>query len=166
VTSVFSSEVSSRFWSYVQKRSSSECWEWTGGKTKGYGMFRIPGPARIMRLAHRISFALFHGISLDDLPRIIRHECDNPGCVNPHHLIGGTHQENTNDMFDRGRQHDRKGERNGSAKLTEEDVLKIRLQLNEGQSANSIAKEFGVSHTLINGIKKGTLWKHALVAQW
>ena len=159
MSSILTNEESSRFWSYIDKRSDNECWEWLMGKTKGYGMFRVPSHNKI-RQAHRLSFAVCCGLNWEELPNLLRHQCDNPGCVNPAHLIPGTHQDNSNDMMSRGRcgGNKRAGENNGSAKLTEEDVSKIKLLLGSGKSANSIAKQFEVSHTLINGIRNGTYW--------
>lgn len=33
----------------------------------------------------------------------VRHSCDNPKCCNPTHLLGGTVQDNINDIFDHGK---------------------------------------------------------------
>ena len=45
-----------RFWSKVDIRSESECWEWTAGKNpNGYGQFSI---SRTRKLAHRFSYYL------------------------------------------------------------------------------------------------------------
>lgn len=69
------------------------CWEWQGRRQPdGYGLF---GSAK----AHRASFAAFNG----EIPSRyeVRHTCDNPPCVNPRHLIVGTHGDNMRDMADR-----------------------------------------------------------------
>lgn len=77
------------------------------------------------------------------------HKCDNPPCFNPKHLTKGTNAENTFDRNRKGRQ--AKGERNSGAKLTEEDVIKIR---NDSRSLSELSKEYGVSSVQIRNIKK------------
>ena len=78
---------------------SSDCFEWTGTKVKsGYGVFAFGGRSY---LAHRLSFLLNGGAH--GFP-VIMHTCDNPRCVNPAHLVGGSYKENTDDMIAKGRQ--------------------------------------------------------------
>lgn len=36
-------------------------------------------------------------------PMVVRHTCDNRKCINPEHLVPGTHRENMKDMVERGR---------------------------------------------------------------
>lgn len=60
-----------------------------------------------------------------------RHICGNEACVNPHHLIPGTPQENSDDMVRHGRA--ARGERHGGARLTDEQVQWIRAT--EGEVA-------------------------------
>ena len=87
-----------RFWSKVLKVEGG-CWEWQAGKfTTGYGQF---GLDKKQRTAHRVSYELANGPIPDGL--LVRHACDNPGCVNPAHLLLGTHKDNTWDMILRGR---------------------------------------------------------------
>lgn len=75
-----------------------ECWPWRGGRNSdGYGVFRA---GRRLLLAHRIAYALAHGAPGR---RVVRHECDNPSCVNPAHLLAGTQRDNVRDMIARGR---------------------------------------------------------------
>ena len=75
-----------------------DCWEWQAAKDpNGYGVFKASKTIR----AHRYSFLLFNeplktGAS-------VRHDCDNPGCVNPNHLRQGSHADNMKDMLKRGR---------------------------------------------------------------
>ncbi len=53
-----------------------------------------------------------------------------------------------------------KGEKNGNAKLTEEDVLEIRELIKDGISNTAIAKMYGIGVTTISNIKIGKTWKH------
>ena len=77
------------FWMKVKK--TDYCWEWIGSKNKdGYGTLH---DAR----AHQISYEMFYGKLPDGLE--IMHTCNNPSCVNPGHLVAGTHQENMQSMF-------------------------------------------------------------------
>lgn len=85
-----------RFWLYVKK--GPHCWEWVGNRDAlGYGRISVNGRSSS---AHRLSYEIHHG---KPQKPVIRHSCDNPGCVNPDHLIEGTHRDNVNDMISRGR---------------------------------------------------------------
>lgn len=88
-----------RFWSKVDKRGPEECWEWISARRSGrYGSFRLNGETH---RAHRFSASLA-GMVIDGL--MVRHDCDNPSCVNPAHLRPGTAADNCRDMWERGRQ--------------------------------------------------------------
>jgi hypothetical protein len=87
---------------------------------------------------------------------VVRHKCDNPNCVNVEHLELGTHEDNVRDRVERDRS--AKGERNGRAKLTEDDVRFIRSD-NE-HSVCQLAKMFNVDHKTIRNIKNYKTWKH------
>ncbi len=55
----------------------------------------------------------------------------------------------------------RKGENNPAHKLTEQDVIQIKLLLKEGKlSQRKIAKIFGVSQLIISKINTGKIWSH------
>jgi FixJ family two-component response regulator len=48
-----------------------------------------------------------------------------------------------------------RGERNGSARLTERQVLAIR---DDNRSSRQVAADYGVSHTTVRKIRCGKLW--------
>jgi len=96
-------------------------------------------------------------INFGYLPQIVMHTCDNPGCINPSHLIAGTIKENSHDMLNKGRAPTGNG---GKPKLIEEQVKEIKQKLYKGQSLISIAKEYNVSKKMILYIKQGKKWKH------
>jgi hypothetical protein len=51
-----------------------------------------------------------------------------------------------------------------NAKLTEKDVKKLKLKLLKHQNKpSSIAKEFGITHTQLNRIRRGENWAHVKV---
>jgi DNA invertase Pin-like site-specific DNA recombinase len=53
-----------------------------------------------------------------------------------------------------------RGEKHGSAKLTAEQVSRIKTMLAEDRMYMSeIAREFGVAQTTIRAIKRGKTWK-------
>jgi hypothetical protein len=73
--------------------------------------------------------------------------------VNPQHLRWGTAKENTMDQFVDGTS--AKGAGNPSAKLTPEQVSKIR---EDNRIHRIIAEDYGVSRSQISKIKKGVAW--------
>ena len=82
----------------------------------------------------------------------------NPGCVNPDHLWVGTNQEKTKDNIKNNR--GAKREKGGNAKLTENIVVKILLEYREGNTAASIARNYGLSKSHLYKIVKRQVWKH------
>lgn len=92
------------------------------------------------------------------------HKCDNPACVNPSHLFLGTHTDNMRDMWAKGRGKclgaGRRGSENGNHRLTEEQVAEIVKRSGEGATRRGLAREFGVSKTLIYLIANQAVWHH------
>jgi hypothetical protein len=124
----------------------------------GYGVFRING--RVER-AHRHAYAHANGLQLSDINgKVIMHTCDNPPCVNPRHLVEGTHLDNMKDMFAKGRRQAAVGERAANVKLTEQQVREIKRRLSAGESDVSIAKDFPVERGQIRYIRVGKSWRH------
>ena len=135
------------------------CKEWQGYRDKdGYGRVRFAGK-RVM--AHRVAYILTRGLALDAIAgRVIRHKCDNPGCVNPEHLEEGTHQDNMDDKVARKRQV--KGEACHSAVLTLEQVAYIRevyVARHPEFGGAALGRRFGLSTVAVNKLVRGVSWK-------
>ena len=109
-----------RFWSKINPPNNDEdCWEWNQYRDKnGYGTFYFNGGSM---KAHRFVYELYNGQIPSGLE--VCHTCDNPPCVNPDHLVTGTHKENMIDCSKKERMGDRTGDNNANAKLTNEDIL-------------------------------------------
>lgn len=89
------------------------------------------------------------------------HSCGNGhlGCTNPKHLRWATHLENIEDKILQGRT--TRGERSASAKLTESQVIEIRMAA-DAESAASLAKRYGVSRATISDIIQRRRWEHVV----
>lgn len=88
-----------RFFSKVTIPRYLGCWEWGAQlNVSGYGVVKIGGNPQ---MAHRVSYKFFHGDIPDGMS--VCHKCDNPVCINPKHLFLGTHQDNMDDMYKKGR---------------------------------------------------------------
>lgn len=104
-------------------------------------------------LVHRLVYEQHKGAIPEGL--VVRHTCDNRMCINPEHLITGTHQDNMRDMVERGRS--AIGERNGRSKITEVIAREIKQS---HLSASLLAEKYGISPSTIRRIRRGKLWKH------
>lgn len=143
-----------RFMSYVDKRANDECWPWTGGHdSKGYGAFKVNGK---QMGAHRVSF-IVHGKG-DPAGMVVRHVCDNPDCVNPHHLLIGTHADNARDRVERGR--GCHGDGHPLARLTADIVIEARQRRANGEETVDMAREYGVKYLALYRAIHGVTWKH------
>ena len=151
-----------RFWAKVNM-VQGKCWEWMATRNlNGYGQLRVKDDYGKWRkgLSHRVSWIIHNGNIPNSL--CVLHHCDNPGCVNPSHLFLGTYEDNSRDMITKGRGKPSHlyGEKNGSSKLTREQVSEIRKHLCCGENHYYIARKFGVSHTTIWRIARGKSWIH------
>lgn len=85
------------------------------------------------------------------------HKCDNPMCINPHHIFLGTNMDNTIDKMNKKRQ--ATGERTGNHKLTNEQVIYI---FKSKKGTRELGRIFNVDHSQIVRIKQGKKWKRLL----
>lgn len=134
--------ISDRFWKFVEKRKSG-CWTWKGcTDKKGYG--RISSRRGLPpKKAYRLSWEIHFG----EIPKGLEvcHACDNPSCVNPNHLMIGTHQANMMDAHRKNRINNYKhgkGEDNNSALLTNEQVKQIRDEFSNGSTVKQLSKKY------------------------
>lgn len=107
------------------------------------------------RDAHRYIYELRHG-AINNSKLLVRHTCDNRHCINPKHLILGTHKDNTQDAVKRGRM--TKGVRSHFAKLTEDDVRQIRAA--KGISQAQLARDYHINQPTIWYIIHRKTWRH------
>ncbi|MBP8124930.1 MAG: HNH endonuclease [Caldilineaceae bacterium] len=129
-----------KFWNAVEK--TDDCWLWTKGQTKGYGVLHINGSNAY---AHRFSYELHKGPIPDGL--FVCHSCDNPACVNPDHLWLGTAKENTADMIEKGRGMDTM-KVNGTA-------MRIAMLQRGINTQAQLAQGLGFSRTTISNWMRG-----------
>ena len=127
-------------WKHIDMKNGNkdQCWTWKGkvnGKD-GRPYYTIDGKRRP---SYIITLEAFTGESAKG--RVARHNCDNPICCNPHHLVWGSKQDNSNDMKER--------ERHGLPKTV---VRSIRKLLDEGRTQQEIARLYGVSRECVSSI--------------
>lgn len=142
----------------LEKRAIvGDCWEWTGSYTRdGYG---VMNKGRRQFRVHRVAFEEFNGESADGA--FVCHQCDNPKCFNPKHLFLGTPKDNNLDMKIKGRIVNVCGEDHKHAKLMAAQVTEIRQRrIENGETLNSIAADFGITFQTVSDIARGRRWKH------
>ena len=133
-----------RFWSKVNKNGPTpehvshlgNCWIWEGAHFEnGYGWFWLHNQRM---LAHRISLEQTLG---HPIKNCALHKCDTRLCVRPSHLWDGTKTENAADRQAKGRHKPSFG----AAKLTWNDVGRIRALFATNSSLSEIADTFEIS---------------------
>jgi len=135
---------------------NSGCWLWEGPvDAHGYGSHHS-------ERAHRFSWELHRS----EIPAgmCVLHKCDTPTCVNPDHLFLGTLADNNADKVRKGRHTGwgrghplLSGTKHPLAKLTDEDVLWIRI---DPRNSSAVAKDYGVSRQIVWKIKTRQVWTH------
>lgn len=157
-----------RFWKHVDKNGPipkhmphlGQCWLWTAKTSRGYGNIAYKendSPTRIA--AHRFSWELHYGEIPDGMS--VLHHCDVRGCVRDTHLFLGDQQANMTDCANKLRTNI--GERNQSAIVSREDVLKMRQLFATGKyTYREIADLFYIKRAHAYKIITGQLWKYLL----
>jgi len=166
-----------RFWAKIQQsENADDCWPFTNACDKnGYGRFNY---CKRWFPAHRIAYLLTYGNPSD---LIVCHRCDNPSCCNPSHLFLGTHLDNSNDKFAKGRarftgaktplraadhyRHNHpelsRGQRNGRSKLSDSQIVEIRTAYDTRQfNQVQLGHMYHVSQVMIGKIVRRERWTH------
>lgn len=134
--------------------AGDDCIAWPfGKKSRRYGAVKFRGA---MRTASRVMCIIAHG----DPPYAemqAAHSCGNGHllCMNPRHLSWKTSKDNYQDAVNHGSS--TRGERVGSAKLTELEVRKIKA-IGRSIPQAAVAEMFGVDRTCISLILRGKNW--------
>ena len=140
------------FESKIEPCPTTGCWLWTGS-LYGWGHGSLRNGAKLEG-AHRVAWQLYRGPIPDG--KLVLHMCDVPSCVNPAHLYIGTWADNVRDCLERKRHKGYlAGEKHWKAKLTREDVNRIR---SDTRSQAAIGRDYGVSQEQISRIKRMEQW--------
>lgn len=151
--------IQNAFWSRV--RLLPGCWEWRGFTKNGYGRFAIDGT---QVYAHRLSYAFWYGVDPGEL--FVCHHCDNPPCTNPEHHFLGTAADNNADRDKKRRAGSTKGrtfiqgEKMGSSKMLEPQILRIRALARAGIKLGVIAATYNLAPNTVSNIVARKSWKH------
>jgi hypothetical protein len=159
-------DLGERFALYVDPNDDDDtCWEWMGacststGRNLPYGIMRVKlGSRWRTEYAHRVAFFLASGY----WPGFVCHICDNPTCVNPHHLYDGSQRENVRDAVARDRlshgpRHSEGGRRGKKrAPLSPQAISEILRLYGDGMTQREIADRFGLTQ---GGVSYVVRWK-------
>lgn len=160
-----------RFWKKVDKNGPipehcpelGPCWIWTGAVYRGkwpYGKIAEGGKNGQVLPAHRVAWQLEHGPI--EIGVLVCHKCDQARCVRVAHLFLGDYVDNARDMVNKGRDAhgDTRGEKNGSAVLTEQIVRHIRDLHSQGFGPLRIARRLNLSLATVAHVVYRHTWSH------
>lgn len=154
---VFDERPGTRFQQSYVVGARDDCWVWLGPVNRSFKQPRAmfsPGNQRLMTTAARFAWEWY----VAPIPKGLHvlHRCDNPLCVNHHHLFLGTYRENVQDMVAKGRHAKIKnrGEKHGNTKLSDRDFLEI-FQLRGHMFVWEIAQAYGITPAYVSHIQLG-----------
>lgn len=120
--------------------------------SSGYGRITVDGR---LQTVHALTCERWRGPR--PFPKAeAAHSCGVSSCWAGEHLRWATSKENHADKIDHGTVN--RGEANGRAKLTVDDVKTIKRLRSEGRSVSELAAEYGVSRTHLHAVLSGRKW--------
>lgn len=147
----------------AERLENRSIWEPNSGCLLWFGSQHGPAPNNYGSLrwnertykVHRLAWTLVNGPIPQGME--VCHKCDMPMCLNVGHLFLDTHVGNMSDMVAKKRQRFFQGENHPVAKLTEAQVRAIRA---DPRGIIRVAKDYGVSKSLISAIRRREAWRH------
>lgn len=135
------------------------CWVPEGARRGAMGYSTV-GITRNGVSRHQYGHVVSYRHHKGEIPdgHVVRHTCDNPPCINPDHLITGTHAENSRDMVDRKRNNPHLRGKRCTPELAR--VIKDEYASSE-ISQTALAAKHGLSLQMVNHIINGRRYKHA-----
>lgn len=145
------------------------CRMWVRSTRGGYG--RLWDGERVRQATH-LAWEAFRGEPVPAGMDVL-HRCDRAGCIEERHFFAGTQADNNADREAKGRGggwknagHGRpsaaRGDLHPRAKLTTVQAREIKRRLRRNRFRNDrpawLAREFGVSDSLIRNIRSGKGW--------
>lgn len=128
----------------------------TGWFHQGYPMVALTEGDRTRRTyTHRLVCEAFNGPPPSEKHEVA-HNDGEPGNIHYRNLRWATHAENEADKIEHGTAPI--GEKHGSAKLTADQVMKIRAA--NDPNLGDLARKYGVSRATVCIIRKGKIWRH------
>lgn len=141
-----------------------DCWDISYAKDRdGYSKFGLYSKdVGVINInSHRFMYLLHHQeIKEEDIRHLeVCHDCDNPGCVNPDHLILETHQYNVQDCVNKNRQS--QGSSLPQSVFDESEIKEILegILTKKYTSIKHIANYFVVSTATIGCLLNEKSWK-------
>jgi hypothetical protein len=119
----------------------------------GYGVIEFRGQRNYR--VHRIVCERTQGQAPED-KSVAAHLCGNPACVAPTHLRWASQAENLADRVNHGTMI--RGTKARHAKLTDEDIPRIRTLAKLGMTSPKIAEQYGVIPRTIRNILNRETW--------
>lgn len=139
------------------RQGPNGCVVWTRScNADGYGKVWHEGKSW---LVHRRAWSMHMG----PIPHGMKvlHTCDNPPCCNVDHLFLGTNQDNADDMMRKNRARPVRGEAHSRAKVTESQVLEIRVAYAAGGTTHrKLAARYGICASQVTRIINREFWGH------
>jgi hypothetical protein len=149
------------YWSKVTVIDDEDsCWEYREATRKrprgNYGAVSMVNPKTGRRgtvNAQRVAFWLVHG----HMPEVGRHECDNPPCCRPKHILNGSTADNNRDKVLRGRALGIGGQNALNPDLVRQARTMYRSGVGVPEIARRLGKKLDALQLAVNGVTWGWL---------